>query len=239
MGANPSHFKGADRPVEQVSWDDVQAFLRKLEALVPGIMADLPTEAEWEYACRAGTTTPFSFGSMITPEQVNYDGNLPYAGGEKGIYREETVPAKSLPPNPWGLYEMHGNVWEWCADGMRDYNEGPALDPRGPELSGAEAHRASPWRLLARPRRVGAVRLPPRVSPGPALRILGFRLCLRSIGSGQGRPGGPAGRTPGGRPGAPPRPEAEPRAQIGPFSLAVAATRNSQKVIEAPSELSG
>lgn len=76
----------------------------------------LPTEVEWEYACRAGTRTPFSFGANITSKQVNYDGNRPYAGGAKGKYREKTVTVKSLPPNPWGLFEMHGNVWEWCED---------------------------------------------------------------------------------------------------------------------------
>ena len=103
----------SERPVEQVSWDDVQDFLRKLEALLPGCIAGLPTEAEWEYACRAGSDTPFSFGANITSAVVNYDGNYPYAGGEKGLYRHETVPVKSLPPNAWGLYEMHGNVWEW------------------------------------------------------------------------------------------------------------------------------
>ena len=163
-GDNPSHFKGADRPVEQVSWNDVGTFLEKLEALVPGCRAELPTEAEWEYACRAGTMTPFSFGETITPEQVNYDGKYPYAGGKKGLYRKETVAVKSLPPNPWGLYEIHGNVWEWCADGLRKYEQAPAVDPGGPEDK--EAHRACPGRLLGRLRQEGAFRLPHRDSPG-------------------------------------------------------------------------
>ncbi len=82
---------------------------------LPGLDLTLPSEAQWEYACRAGTTTPFSFGANITPEQVNYNGNYPYAGGEKGRYRQQTVPVASLPPNRWGLYEMHGNVWEWTS----------------------------------------------------------------------------------------------------------------------------
>ena len=121
MGTNPSSFTGdPERPVEQVSWEDVQEFLGKLEALLPGYAAALPTEVEWEYACRAGSRTPFSFGEQISPKEVNYDGNYPYAGGEKGEYRETTVAVRSLPPNAWGLYEMHGNVDEWCADGLRD-----------------------------------------------------------------------------------------------------------------------
>ncbi|HNO60224.1 MAG TPA: formylglycine-generating enzyme family protein, partial [Plasticicumulans sp.] len=122
-GGNPSQFKDdPQNPVEQVSWNDVQKFLRALEGLLPGIEACLPSEAQWEYACRAGTTTPFSFGTQVTPAQVNYDGNFPYADGKKGEDRGRTVPVKSLPANDWGLYEMHGNVWEWCADGLRTYD---------------------------------------------------------------------------------------------------------------------
>ena len=113
-GNNPANFKDDNNnPVEQVSWDDIQVFLKKLNELIPGLDATLPTEAQWEYACRAGTTTPFSFGENITPEQVNYHGEYPYANGKKGLYRAKTVPIKSLPANSWGLYEMHGNVWEW------------------------------------------------------------------------------------------------------------------------------
>jgi formylglycine-generating enzyme required for sulfatase activity len=100
---------------------------------LPGVVAELPTEAEWEYACRAGSETPFHFGATISPEQANYDGNHPYAGGRKGEYRQKTVPVKSFAPNDWGLYEMHGNVWEWCADGLRDYADETVEDPRGPE----------------------------------------------------------------------------------------------------------
>ncbi|MER2517239.1 MAG: formylglycine-generating enzyme family protein, partial [Candidatus Accumulibacter phosphatis] len=125
-GANPSEFQDDVRnPVENVSWRDVQAFLSELNRRMPGLQARLPSEAEWEYACRAGTTTPFSFGDDISPEQVNYNGDSPYAGGEKGLNREKTVPVGSLPANPWGLYEMHGNVWEWCADWYGDYPTAP------------------------------------------------------------------------------------------------------------------
>ena len=115
MGDNPSQFKGADRPVKNVRWNDCQTFLQRVNERLSGLDLALPSEAQWEYACRAGTTTPFSFGATITPEQVNYNGDYPYAGGKKGLNRQETVPVASLPPNPWGLYEMHGNVYEWCA----------------------------------------------------------------------------------------------------------------------------
>ncbi|MCP5228584.1 MAG: formylglycine-generating enzyme family protein [Candidatus Accumulibacter sp.] len=145
-GANPSEFQDdARNPVENVSWNDVQAFLAGLNRHVPGLHARLPSEAEWEYACRAATTTPFSFGENITPEQVNYDGNHPYAGGEKGLYREKTVPVGSLPANPWGLYEMHGNVWEWCADWYGDYPTAPQLDPTGPQTGVNRVLRGGSW----------------------------------------------------------------------------------------------
>lgn len=146
MGNNPANFKDDNNnPVEQVSWDDVQAFLQKLNGLIPGLDAALPTETQWEYACRAGTTTPFSFGKNITPEQVNYDGNNPYANGKKGLYRKKTVPVKSLPANPWGLYEMHGNVYEWCQDWYGDYPAEPVADPAGPETGSDRVLRGGSW----------------------------------------------------------------------------------------------
>jgi formylglycine-generating enzyme required for sulfatase activity len=134
MGKNPANstsiFRNtANSPVEMVSWDDVQDFIRTLIGMVSGLKAQLPTEAQWEYACRAGTTTPFSFGVNITPEWVNYDGELPYAGNKKGLYRKKTVPVKSLPANSWGLYEMHGNVWEWCQDWYDSYPTNPIKNP--------------------------------------------------------------------------------------------------------------
>jgi formylglycine-generating enzyme required for sulfatase activity len=134
MGDNPSHFDagnqgGPDHPVERVSWDMIQPFLQKLEALLPGCRVSLPTEAEWEYACRAGSNMPFSFGETITTDQVNYDGNYPYGECEEGEYREHTVTVKKLPANDWGLYQMHGNVLEWCADNPREYSEDMVVDP--------------------------------------------------------------------------------------------------------------
>ena len=128
----------------------------------------LPTEAQWEYACRAGTTTPFSFGATITPEQVNYDGTIPSRAARRGSTGSETVPVASLPANPWGLYEMHGNVWEWCADGIRSYTAEAATDPVGPTDTGASrVVRGGSWSGNARQRALGVPRLvragqPPR-----------------------------------------------------------------------------
>jgi sulfatase modifying factor 1 len=180
-GGTPSRFAGDELPVEQVSWNDVQGFLRGLEALLPGSIADLPSEAEWEYACRAGTDTPFSFGAQIGPDEVNYDGNYPYAGGAKGLYRAQTVPVRSLPANAWGLYQMHGNVWEWCADGLRRYDAEPQIDPYGrvdSETPDRALHGGS-WLDFA-----GGARSAARDAylPDDADVFLGFRLCLRSIG---------------------------------------------------------
>jgi formylglycine-generating enzyme required for sulfatase activity len=122
----PSNFKGEDRPVENVNWEDAREFCARL-ARKTGRLYRLPSEAEWEYACRAGTNTPFAFGETITPEIVNYDGNFPYAKAKKGKYRKETVPVGSLGvANASGLFDMHGNVWEWCEDAWHEnYNGAP------------------------------------------------------------------------------------------------------------------
>jgi formylglycine-generating enzyme required for sulfatase activity len=125
MGNKPYSFKGAKRPVEQVTWNDAVNFCQKLSEKT-GKSYCLPSEAQWEYACRAGTTTPFYFGETITPNLVNYDGNNPYGSAPKGLYREETTDVGSFPPNAFGLYDMHGNVWEWCSDKWHgNYNGAP------------------------------------------------------------------------------------------------------------------
>ncbi len=127
MGENPSHFKGNDLPVESVSWYDAMDFCRRLSEQT-GDIYTLPSEAQWEYACRAGTTTPFYFGETITPDQANYDGNYTYKGGPRGEYRRQTTPVGCFPPNAWGLYDMHGNVWEWCLDEWHSNYEGAPVD---------------------------------------------------------------------------------------------------------------
>ncbi|MDM9382623.1 bifunctional serine/threonine-protein kinase/formylglycine-generating enzyme family protein [Chlorogloeopsis sp. ULAP01] len=120
MENNPSRFKGAKRPVESVSWNDAVTFCKRLSQKT-GKTYRLPTEAEWEYACRAGTTTPFHFGETITTELANFYGN------PKGNYCNETTLVGSFPANAFGLYDMHGNVWEWCQDYWHDnYQNAPA-----------------------------------------------------------------------------------------------------------------
>jgi formylglycine-generating enzyme required for sulfatase activity len=128
LDPDPSNFKGKNRPVECVSWYDCVEFCERLSQYT-GRDYRLPSEAEWEYACRAGTTTPFHFGETITTDLANYDGNYIYGAGAKGKYREETTPVGSFQvANAFGLYDMHGNVWEWCLDQWHDSYEGAPSD---------------------------------------------------------------------------------------------------------------
>ncbi|MCH2047148.1 MAG: bifunctional serine/threonine-protein kinase/formylglycine-generating enzyme family protein [Trichodesmium sp. ALOHA_ZT_67] len=115
LDPNPSRFKVTNRPVENVSWDDAVRFCQKISQET-GKTYRLPSEAEWEYACRAGTSTPFYFGETITTDLANFNGNGTYASAPKGVYRRETIEVSKFPPNAFGLYDMHGNVSEWCAD---------------------------------------------------------------------------------------------------------------------------
>jgi uncharacterized protein (TIGR02996 family) len=144
-GDNPSSFKGTTRPVEQVSWDDCQDFCAKLGAKT-GQRFRLPTEAEWEYACRAGTTSLFHFGSIISTDLANYDGDRVFAGSRKGAKRGVTTTlVRTFPANAWGLYDMHGNVLEWCADWYGKYRLREKRDPAGAKTGEQRVLRGGSW----------------------------------------------------------------------------------------------
>ncbi|CAD5960525.1 Formylglycine-generating enzyme [Planktothrix tepida] len=132
LNPDPSDFKGDNRPVENVQWYDAVEFCARLLQRT-GRNYCLPSEAQWEYACRAGTQTPFYFGETITSDLANYDARTTYADEPKGKYREETTPVGEFPPNAFGLYDLHGNVWEWCAD---PWHENYKKAPTGGEVWG-------------------------------------------------------------------------------------------------------
>src|ERR1700681_1013064 len=140
-GNNPSSFEGEKNlPVETVSWGNCQEFIKKLRKIDKKPYR-LPTEAEWEYACRAGTTTPFHFGETISTEQANYKGDVTYGNGKKGVFRQKTTPVGSFPANAWGLHDMHGNVFEWCQDLYADYPQKDVVDPQGPNKGNSHVLR--------------------------------------------------------------------------------------------------
>jgi len=174
MGDNPSEFKGDPLPVEKVSWDDCQRFLQGLGGKT-GQRFRLPTEAEWEYACRAGTTTPFYFGETISTDQANYNGNFAYGKGKKGGYREKTTPAGSFPANAWGLHDLHGNVWEWVSDWYGGYPKGCQKDPVWIISGTARVLRGGSWCYDPRHCRSACRR---RFVPGSPLGNFGCRVLL-------------------------------------------------------------
>jgi len=133
MGNNPSKYRGEKNlPVENVSWIDCQLFLEKTSKK-EGRTYRLPTEAEWEFSYRAGTTTPYNFGETISTDQANFDGSsVHYGNGKNGVFRSRTTPVGSFPANAWGLYDMHGNLWQWCADVYAEYPQNAVVDPQGP-----------------------------------------------------------------------------------------------------------
>jgi formylglycine-generating enzyme required for sulfatase activity len=175
----PARFKGDDLPVESVSWDDAVEFCARLSRRT-GSAYRLPSEAEWEYAARAGTTTPFHFGATITPALVNYDSHYPYAQAAKGEYRARTTPVGSLSSgNAFGLFDMHGNVWEWVEDDWHESYKGAPLDSRAwaaPRRGSGRVIRGGSWYYSA-----GYSRAACRfwLAPGDRFDYLGFR-CARS-----------------------------------------------------------
>ena len=172
----PDEFKGTNNPVVKVSWSDAEKFCKTLGALdvEEGRQYSLPTEAQWEYACRAGTSAPFSFGETISTDQVNYHGDYTYGDGRKGKHRGKTLPVGSLPPNAWGLYDMHGNVSEWCADRYGNYGSAAESDPLGPEEGRARVLRGGSWRSYPGACRCG-FRL--RWEERSSSYNVGFRVC--------------------------------------------------------------
>ena len=148
LNPTPSRFKGDNRPVERVSWEEAMEFCHRLSQH-SNLAYTLPSEAQWEYSCRAGTRTPFAFGDTLTPELANYDANYTYGSGPKGISRKETLDVGSFPANAWGLHDMHGNVWEWCLDPWhKTYGEAPSDGTawvNGAEDEGVRLLRGGSW----------------------------------------------------------------------------------------------
>jgi len=184
MENNPSRFKGDQLPVDSVFWNDCQTYIKKLNEEIVGGGFRLPTEAEWEYACRAGTSTPFSFGETITSEQVNFRGDRPYAGGQQSEYRACTVAVGTLPANPWGFCEMYGNVWEWCGDWYSPYAAGRQRDPVGAASGRSRVLRGGSWDRDGRDCR-SAIRV--WLRPGYRGHFIGFRLARGQKASGAGK----------------------------------------------------
>lgn len=155
-----------NHPVIHVSWNDAKAF-------ADWMGCRLPTEAEWEYAARAGTTTPFYTGNCLSTDQANYNGNYPYSVCSKGTYREKTTTVGSFAANAYGLYDMHGNVWEWCSDWYGDYSAGAQTNPKGPSSGSDRMDRGGCWDYDARYCRAAI-----RNSSNPDYRYdnIGFRL---------------------------------------------------------------
>ncbi|MEG4577767.1 formylglycine-generating enzyme family protein [Microcoleus sp. N3A4] len=180
MGYNPSHhFKGEKRPVESVSWDMAVGFCGQLSQKT-GRKYRLLSEAEWEYACRAGTTTPFYFGETITPELVNYGGYSPYANALKGLNSRKITNVGSFPPNAFGLYDMHGNVWEWCSDRWHENYNGAPTDGSSWETGRYDRRmlRGGSWEIYAVLCR-SAVR--DWLSANHSWRPWGFRVAVASV----------------------------------------------------------
>ena len=175
MGSNPSKYRGADRPVEMVSWNDAVAFCKKLTEMekkagrVPeGMAYQLPTEAQWEYTCRAGTTTAYSWGDSISAKNASYHRKNP----------EGTTPVGKYPPNPWSFHDMHGNVWEWCADWYNTYPSGSVTNPEGPASGWDRVLRGGSWYHTGAGLRSAKRRFH---RPWQPSRLVGFRVALQEV----------------------------------------------------------
>lgn len=168
MNANPSRFESGNRPVESVSWNDCQDFIAKLNRLNQGTFR-LPTEAEWEYAYRAGTTTRFYWGEDRNESDID---RYAWYNGNSGDRTHEVGQKRS---NPWGLYDMSGNVWEWCADWYGDYPSGPQVDPKGQQSGRARVQRGGSWLSYALYCRSASRN---RSYPGYGANYIGLRILL-------------------------------------------------------------
>lgn len=174
---------GDDMPMYYVNWFEVGLFVARFNSLLkdtyPELHAALPTEAQWEYACRAGAYTPFYWGDSLNGTQANCNGLAPYGMYEPGPFVQHALPVKSFPPNDWGLYEMLGNVWEWCRDNYSEsyYKESPEKNPQGPVSADHKVIRGGGWRSYA-----WCCRSAFRDSDPPEYRgrTLGFRIVLEN-----------------------------------------------------------
>ena len=146
MDLRPGDPQLAGDPVDGVSWNDAVEFCSKLSRNA-GRTVRLPTEAQWEYACRAGTETAFNFGDSIGTDQANYNGEFIFGNGRKGLYRGKTIAVGSFKPNAWGLYDMHGNILQWCGDWFGKYSATARTDPRGPDDGVFRVLRGGSWGL--------------------------------------------------------------------------------------------
>ncbi len=175
LDPNPALFEGANRPVENVNREEAMEFCRRLSQRTK-LCYTLPSEAQWEYACRAGSTTPFAFDETLTPDFANFNGIVTYGSGPKGQYRQQTTEVGSFPANAWGLQDMHGNVWEWCLDPWHDSYRGAPADGSAWKAGGGTARllRGGSWHNFPR-----ICRSAYRNSDHPDYRIgiIGFRVC--------------------------------------------------------------